>query len=102
MVFRPSLPPNHSKTTRILPLCFAATLLLAWENTGGTLPMPPARLKPIPPAPRRNMSRRERPVSDNGFFLVMRRCLRDGSDGSIVVRIGECKTAVHKKVHLEA
>ena len=38
---RPSLPPNHSKTTRILPVGFAATLRLAWASTGGTGPMPP-------------------------------------------------------------
>ena len=34
MVFRPSLPPNHSKTTRILALRLAATLELAFAGTG--------------------------------------------------------------------
>src|SRR5688500_4641686 len=72
MVLRPSLPPNHSKTTRILPVGFAATLRLAWANTLGTGPTPPKSPNPTPPAPSRSRSRRDTPLAPNGFFVVMR------------------------------
>ena len=63
MVLRPSLPPNHSKTTRILPVGFAATLRLACASTRGTGPMPPASPRPRPPAPSCSRSRRETPLA---------------------------------------
>src|SRR5688572_1315997 len=69
MVFSPSLPPNHSKTTRILPDCSAAASRLARFKTKGTGPMPPRRPKPRPPAPIRIMSRRETPQSLNRLLV---------------------------------
>src|SRR5262245_16509608 len=63
MVFSPSLPPNHSKTTRILPESCAAACRLAWLKTRGTGPNPPSRPNPSPPAPIRIMSRRVTPES---------------------------------------
>src|SRR5215204_6279941 len=61
-VFSPSLPPNHSKTTRIFPDVEAAVARLACASTYGTGPSPPTRLKPRPPAPSRIRSRRETPL----------------------------------------
>src|SRR4029453_5296360 len=61
MVFSPSLPPNHSKTTRILPESCAAACRLAWLKTRGTGPKPPSRPNPSPPAPTPIMSRRVTP-----------------------------------------
>src|SRR5262245_37177658 len=71
MVFSPSLPPNHSKTTRILPDVVAAAARLAWRRRYGTGPMPPSMLKPMPPAPILIRSRREMPLSFNGFFVLI-------------------------------
>src|SRR5262249_29878041 len=42
---------------------FAAATAFACANTEGTGPIPPMRLNPIPPAPRRIRSRRDRPQS---------------------------------------
>src|SRR4029453_14443376 len=71
MVLSPSLPPNHSKTTRILPDCAAAAARLARLRTYGTGPRPPKRPNPRPPAPRRIRSRRETPQSLSFLGVVM-------------------------------
>src|SRR5262249_2357402 len=71
MVFNPSLPPNHSKTTRILPLEAAAAASLALLKTYGTGPMPPNSPKPRPPAPRRIMSRRDTPQPASFSLALM-------------------------------
>src|ERR1700676_2982059 len=71
IVFRPSLPPNHSKTTRILPDWVAAAARLAWLKTYGTGPMAPKRPNPRPPAPIFIISRRETPQPLSRFLVVM-------------------------------
>src|SRR6185436_16142878 len=76
MVFNPSLPPNHSNTTRILPEVLCAATWLALLKTYGTGPRPPKRPNPRPPVPIRSMSRRETPLSDN-FLLAIALCLSD-------------------------
>src|SRR5262249_21304627 len=70
MVFNPSLPPNHSKTTRILPLEAAAAASLALLKTYGTGPMPPnSPTQSAPAAPR--FSARRAPPAPPRFSLAL-------------------------------
>src|SRR5258706_466625 len=56
MVFSPSLPPNHSKTTRILPESRAAACRLAWLETRRTGPLARVDLAGLAAWPRRSGS----------------------------------------------